>query len=692
MISQNDIIEAELMPEDIQENAVDWLGIARDAFTVANSYLDANIKKQVERNISSFSSKHAPGSKYHTDAYRSRSKVFRPKTRAAIRRNEAAATLALFSTQDYVDLRPDDPYNQLQQQSVDVSKYLLEHHMENSIPWFLTAIGAYQDAMVQGLVISKQYWDYREEVQEQDNSVDMAGNPVIHVNVLEDKPKIKLIPIENFLFHPAADWADPVRSSPYLIELIPMHVVDIKERMASGDWIQYDDDKIRTAVKSNIDDSTRRVRERSREDSTDQAYLNSDFAIAWVHHNIVKRDGKDYVYYTLGTEVLLTEPVPLKEAYLTGQRPYQIGFSDIETHKTYPAGSVEISEGIQTEINDIANQRIDNVKLVLNKRYFVRRGAQIDTRSLMRSTPGGVTMTNDVEKDIRVNETNDVTGSSYQEQDRLNVDFDEISGAFNPNTVQSSHNMHQTVGGMNLLSTEANSITEFQLRVFVETWVEPVLKQLLSLIKVYETNPSIIERASINAGNEQAVPVEVLEAPLKLKVNVGFGATNPQAKLNRLGNALGMLAQFAPQTLQMLDPAELMTEIFGAAGYKDGERFLSEDGPGDSAMVQQLQQEMAAMQQELADKQMEMQLQQAKLQVERERIGMEYQKSQSELEASMYRYGADQNLAYEKLKTDIAKMQAEYKNKRDIAAVQSKVQLVNNQLKQRNINNGFDTF
>ena len=88
---------------------------------------------------------------------------------------------------------------------------------------------------------------------------------------------------------------------------------------------------------------------------------------------------------------------------------------------------------------------------------------------------------NDPEKDVRVISTPDVTGSSFQEQDRFNLDFDEVAGTFSTSSVASNRQLNETVGGMNLLTQGANQISEFQLRVFTETWTEPCLRQVVAL-------------------------------------------------------------------------------------------------------------------------------------------------------------------------------------------------------------------
>ena len=77
------------VPESLTSNPEDrdagyWLSVARDAWSTSTDYFDANIRRQLEKNVQLFRSKHPSGSKYHTDAYRYRSKIFRPKLRASI--------------------------------------------------------------------------------------------------------------------------------------------------------------------------------------------------------------------------------------------------------------------------------------------------------------------------------------------------------------------------------------------------------------------------------------------------------------------------------------------------------------------------------------------------------------------------------------------------------------------------------
>lgn len=567
----------------------DPLSLAREAFTASTTYFDASIRPAIESSLRQFQGVHPTGSKYHTDAYRARSRLFRPKTRATVRKNEATAAHAFFTTADTVYVRPEDEANKLQQIGATAMKCLVKYRLKKSIPWFLTVIGAYQDAQTVGVCASYNHWVYD------------AKKGI-------DKPCIELLPVENLRIDPGASWTDPINTSPYVIRLIPMYVKDVLARMNTLDdktgqpkWKKQDTATILQAVRA-YSDTTRITRERGRTDSKDQAQSITNFSIVWVHQNVMEIDGEDKVWYTLGTTGLLTDPVPLKEVYFHGKRPFTMGICMMETHKTYPEGPVGVTKDVQAEINEVTNQRIDNVKFAMNKRYFARRNVQVDIRSLVRNVPGSVTMMNDPEKDVIVHSTPDVTGSSYQEQDRLNLDFDDVAGAFSPSSIQANRKLNETVGGMSMLDSNANQVGAYQLHTFVQTWVNPTLEQLMLLEQYYETDPVLLGMAASMAKVPEGTAIdEILMQDLFLSANVGIGSSNPQDKINNFMLAMGNLRDILADGLLErygLDVYEVITELFGNLGYQDGDRFFSTEDEDPKltaakATIEQLQQQLA---------------------------------------------------------------------------------------------------
>jgi hypothetical protein len=570
--------------------APDYLRLANDAFDASTTYFDSSIRKQIESNIRQFQGVHPAGSKYFSDAYRNRSRLFRPKTRAVIRKNEAVASEALFSTTDPVaiDAQNDDDPDQLA--GAALMKALVKYRLEKSIPWFLLAMGAYQDTQAVGACLSYQYWEYEPKKK-------------------KDKPCIELLPLENFRFDPAASWLDPINTSPYNIRLIPMYVKDVKARMRDSQpgnrrWKKYEDSQLLSAARA-YSDTTRQTRERGRTDSTEQPTAITNFTIIWVHQVVMEIDGEDFVWYTLGKIGMLSDPVPIKEVWWHGRRPFVMGYCVIETHKNYPGGVAELVKDVQAEINEVANQRIDNVKFAMNKRYFVKRTNQVDLRSLTRNVPGSVTLMQDPEKDVKVQETQDVTSSAYQEQDRLNLDFDDVAGAFSPSSIQSNRKLNETVGGMNLLTANSNQVGAYQLKTFVETWVEPVIEQLCWLESHYESDQEVLQLAGAAARlveefNLDAIDDVLMHQDLTITVDVGQSATNPQERLNNFLTGMravrellmdGVLERYG------LDVGDVIREVFSKLGYKTGKRFF--DAAMDPALnaaqatIQDLQAQLA---------------------------------------------------------------------------------------------------
>jgi len=614
----------------------EWLKLVVESRQSAESFLNSSLRRQWEQNYALFNNRHPPGSKYHSELYKKRSRLFRPRTRSTVRKNEAAAAAAFFSSTKLTSVEATDDNDPKQLASAAINEHLLQYRLTKTIPWFLTLIGALQDAQVTGVCCSKQYWRYqRREVTTWVPMLDPeTGQPVMDpatghplerpepgYKVVQDKPCIDVIPPENVLIDPGADWRDPANTSPYLILLIPMYVHEVRERIANPDsktgapgWRPVSDADLGQAM-SGMSDSVRAAREgQERQDSkSNDAQAVRDYDIVWVQENFIKRAGTDYVFFTLGGHAILSDPRPVDEVYWhceEGKRPIVMGSAVIETHKVYPSSKVQLTAPLQVEINDVTNQRMDNVKLAMNGRNFVRNGGNVDLQALLRSTPGGTVLMQNPGTDVVTDRPPDVTASSYQEQDRLSVEFDEAAGAFSPASIQSNRKLNETVGGMQLLAGNASGMAEYDLRVFTETWVEPVLRQLLRLEQKYESDVVVLSLAGAKAKLWQHFGVnriddELLEQDLTCTVDVGLAAVAPERRLARFEMATKTVGQiFGPSIVKRVKQDAVISEVFGLAGYRDGSRFFNpeEEGQAGQEQIEQLQSVIQDLQKQLDDK------------------------------------------------------------------------------------------
>lgn len=678
-------LESYETPQDV----TDWLALAKMAYHNSTDYLDANVRQDIEVCLAHHNNQHASGTRYARPDYKGRSKSFRPKTRTNNIAAEAALAKALFSTDALVNVAPVDPDNDMQRAGAEVTQWVMDHRLRNSIKWYATAIGAYQDCRVVGTCFSYQGW---EVVEDEDG------------RRLVDRPVIDLIPFENMRLEPNADWRDPINTSAFIIRLVPKYAADAAELIRQNpDWHQYDLGEIIGAGRDSEQqhDTTRQARQGDRRtDPADQSTgTSNEFQLVWLHENYIRVGGQDMVFWTIGTRRLLSDPVPVQEAYphlRPFERPFAAGNLLLEAHKIYPNSPSLITAPLQQELNEIVNQRIDNVRLAMNKRYIVRKGANIDMASLARSVPGGGVVAGDPTNDVRELNFSDVTGNSYVEQDRLDLAIDEVSGVFSQQSVASNRNLNETVGGMNLMNAGANDTMEYMVRNFIETWVEPVLSQVQRLIAYYENDQTLLALAAqqSEAFHEfgQGVELdELLRHDLVVSVNAGFGAINPQQKVERMMTAMSAIASM-PTALMKIDEDEVISEVFGALGFRGGKRFLLSEkeleeraaaqGQGDPAKMLDLEIKQAKLQ-------LDTQLRQYELDIAQERWAAELELKR---ELEMQRMALDEGLKLSEMNARLGIEAQKDQTKRQSEAARLAIEQTLIALKENNLRQGYDTF
>ena len=560
--------------------------LARDAYDASTNWLEASRRRDWQNSLRAFQSLHPLGSKYHSTDYKYRSALYRPKSRAMVRKAEQQTAAAFFSNEDVVNVDALDDDDPQQKASADFFKALLQYRLTKTIPWFLTVVGARQDCDVMGVCIAKTYWRFQQQpTGEKHNNPYLDPDTGMPVDSYEpvmktvcDKPQMDLVAPENFRFDPGSDWRDPINTSPYLIELIPMRIGDVVAKIETGEWNQVAASALRGSA-SYGEDSTRRTRDTGRMPSKDNdSWKPNDYELIWVHANIVQWNGRDWFFYSLhNSNRLLTDPKPLEQEFFHGVRPYVLGMTSLETHKAYPGSKLEIVSQLQQAANDEWNLRYDNIKLALNPRQIIKTGSGLDANDAIRMMPGKVMLTNDPDKDIKWDRPPDVSQSAFAEQDRINSDFTELVG---DNPSAGAQMEQQSATGTHLMSGVADGMTEYELKLFVETFVAPVLQQLIKLEQAYETDPVVLAIAGKSAKLVQKYGINeitdnLLDQELTMRVNVGIGATNPATRLKNFTMAGDVLGKFFGPSLAMgAKFDEVCKEVFGYLGYKDGLRFF----------------------------------------------------------------------------------------------------------------------
>lgn len=582
------------------------LRMANESFESAVNYFNASHRNRMISAMARFNSEHPKESKYWSEAFKRRSRLFRPKTRSVVRAREAKAIISLFASSDVVNVRPsaDDSRSAM---DAKIQEKLLNYRMQEDDRWYKFVGGSVQDADRQGFVIGKTYWEYEEGArywQRPAPGMEFFG-PERGVDFVTrvDRPAFQLVPVERFYFSPAADWMNVVESSPFLIEVVPMYVADIrryeKNARAKLKYRHLSDGQLLSGGHMAEWNPIRIQRERNRLDRYDRGSTPTDYAVAWVHRNFLKIDGEDYVFDTVGEGILLSDITPLDQFDPRGYRPYVVGSTLFEAHNPFNYGAVNLMAQMQDEINDVANLRIDATKMASAGRTFIKRNTSIDMTALARFSPGASVEMDNPSTDVKWDRPAPPPASTFEENNLLNLELDDLVGNFSQSSVAHNQNLNETVGGMEILGTTADQLSEYDLHTLTKTFLTKVLGQILDLEKHWETSGKLATIIGAQLAATATQFWKALETESKVVINVGFGATNPAKRIQRLQAALTTVAQVSPMILYQSNQIELVKEILASAGIDDITRFFpfAGDQPGQQQdpKVQALQEQLMTM-------------------------------------------------------------------------------------------------
>lgn len=580
------------------------------AYAQGRTYQQTVLQSKWQNAYAAYNNQHFRGSKYTSPRYRGRSKFHRPKTRAAVRRKAAEAAAALFATAEVVIISAEDEGNQQQRAAAAVNHELLNYRLDrtgaNGIPWFVICSAAHQTGQITGICISKQYWEYKEkiigeEVTEQIERDPLTGAETIvgetktpMIKVVKDRPQIRLYPPEDVIRDNSGNWVEQAQESSFVILRNPMTLNDARQFLKQADkdgnpmFLPLSEEELvgllSARTSNDTSDNTRRARETTGIDRYSDANVERELQTIWFHENFFRINDEEWHFWTVEDRKIVSPVRRLVDVYpeQRGERPIAIGFGALDAFKIDPMSSVEAWGPIQQEINDTINLRLDVMKQTVSPVTKVRRGRNINLKEIQNRGPDSVVYVDQMD-DVEFDQPGQIGQGAFIEMERLNADFDELAGTFSVGSVQTNRELGDTVGGMTLINNQANAMGEFDLKIWIETWVEPTLRQLINLEQFYETDEKVLAIAGQRAqlrdkyGMDQ-VTDELLSQQVNCRVNVGLGAADPMMKLQKLTLAAQGLIGLVPTAQPRLKADELIAEFFGAAGFRDPERFFY---PGD---------------------------------------------------------------------------------------------------------------
>lgn len=166
-----------------------------------------------------------------------------------------------------------------------------------------------------------------------------------------------------------------------------------------------------------------------------------------------------------------------------GIRPFVSAKNYTDPGEFYGIGDIEPAKDVMYEANELQNQKMDNLKLAMNKMWIVGGTAGIDLSNMI-SYPGNVVVADNIEQ-IKPLEHRDIAGGVSQESEHLAAIIQNTAGVSDYSRGANAPGMSDTVGGITSLIEEANQRFAYKIKVLQMTAVKKFAEKLFKLDQLF---------------------------------------------------------------------------------------------------------------------------------------------------------------------------------------------------------------
>lgn len=235
----------------------------------------------------------------------------------------------------------------------------------------------------------------------------------------DDMPNPEVVDIYDFFIDPKARFLEEAK---YVIHRV-MRDIDDLESNPNYDKKTIEKLKKAYADKKSASDSPDRLERLSISGTSAEDSSRMRFEVLEYWGKFDDGDGmKDYLIVVADGELLRCDENP----YASGM-PFVAVRDQIIPHEFYGIGEIEPVESLQNEINDVRNQRMDNVKLNLNNMWKVLPGG-VQFEDELVSRPGGVIHMTRQDGVVPL-EKQPIDSSAFTEESIIKSDMERTTGA-----------------------------------------------------------------------------------------------------------------------------------------------------------------------------------------------------------------------------------------------------------------------
>jgi hypothetical protein len=289
--------------------------------------------------------------------------------------------------------------------------------------------------------------------------------------------------------------------------------------------------------------------------------------------------------------------------YEHGEKPFVRIVDYFQPGEFWGIGEVEPLEGMQDLTNAMWNQRVDNVRLVLNRMVAFDPDNIVDPRDL-QNRPGGMIRVRS--KDMPVGqviqpvEIPDVTSSAYTEVAEVERMTEKISGVSGYTTGTDSPTMNDTATGVSIITEQSNTRFATKVRMAEMTGLAPLARLYGSILQQFM--PDELTLKVLNEEGQmvwQTITAESLQGGYDYTIEVESSTVTESVRKEQAMNLIQTFAQIIdPATgMPVLNLSALAQDVLEAFGIKNQQKYAPLPPPP-PAMEPGMEEEAVAEEQE----------------------------------------------------------------------------------------------
>lgn len=257
-----------------------------------------------------------------------------------------------------------------------------------------------------------------------------------------------------------------------------------------------------------------------------------------------------------------------------GKKPFCL-LKDIELpHEFYAMGEIEPIQSLINERNEIRNQRLDNVKSIVNRKLVVDRNADIDLEHIDEDNrPGGIILCDDVSK-VKYLDEIDIVASAYNEDQMIVRDIQEAT-AMAETTIGVVPRRGETATAVNALQNAASARFSLKIQGMVSTGILALVRMLIQLNMQFLSKKRLVRIVGEDGEDFPEISADDISGNYDYEIQSGLLEFNKDIERQQWLMLLGTPVMNAPN-INFEEVQKYTFELFNIA---TPERFITEMTP-----------------------------------------------------------------------------------------------------------------